>query len=114
MTTLFPILTHEIWGINYIKTQDWPPIKNSSVGSQKAMSEHIVHDLTRACTKRIRFGQDPEFKSLIDSRNNTAILDYLNKDDERDKLAHFRESLLSEFFLTHTDSGCRPPTELQQ
>ena len=91
------------------------------------MSEHIVHDLTRACTKRIRFGQDPEFKSLIDSRNNTAILDYLNKDDERDKLTHFQESFLSEsffyfqesflseqFFLTLTDSGCRSPTELQQ
>ena len=60
------------------------------------MSEHIVHDLTRAYTRRIQFGQDPEFKSLIDSRNNSAILDYLNKDNERDKVAHFQASFLSE------------------
>ena len=79
------------------------------------MSEHIVHDLTRAYTRRIQFGQDPEFKSLIDSRNNSAILDYLNKDNERDKVAHFQASFFvrTNIPLTHTDPGRRPPTDLQ-
>ena len=58
------------------------------------MSEHIVKDLTHAYTKRIRFEQDPKLKSLIDSRNNGAILDYLNKDNEPDKLSHFQASVL--------------------
>ena len=81
------------------------------------MSEHIVHDLTHANTKRIRFEQDPAFKSLIDSRNNSAILDYLNKDNETEKRAYFQASAFSfrtNIILTRTDSGRRPPTDLQQ
>ena len=61
-----------------IKKWDYPPIKNSSVESQEEMSELIVQDFTRAYTRRIQFGREPEFKILIDSRNNSAILDYLN------------------------------------
>ena len=109
--------TCEIKCINYQDT-GLPPIRNSSVESREEMCEHIVNDLTFANTKRIRFEQDPEFKSLIDSRSNSAILDYLNKDNERDKLAHFQASLVFFFrtniSLTRTDSGRRPPTDLQQ
>ena len=99
-----------------IKTRDCPPIRNSSVESREEMCEHIVNDLTCANTKRIRFEQDPEFKSLIDSRSNSAILDYLNKDNERDKLAHFQASVFvrTNIPLTHTDPGRRPPTDVQQ